>query len=352
MIDAVSLSDRFRADEMNEAMVPDITALSTGIGASSDRSMWWKLKQILEYQIAIGNYPVGAKLPGVRNLARALGVNKNTVSRAYVELRREGLVESVKGKGVIVINLPKLKDLEKVADELAQRVTILLQEAMGLGLDPGRIRQVLWPVLDSCNGSVFPHAAVVECNEVDARHFASELSTQLSIPFQPVVLPKSLPKGGKLLREFDFVVTPLFHLNEVSAVMEDCPGEVEGVLLAPDIKVILELAKMSSTLAIGLVALGDRKRTVSSLADLLRSYTSAKVKACAIYDADALHKLFDASDVLVDTLACHDELMKMSPHQRVITLNFGVDQQSRDYLRYRIRTLQRRYFAVSEQPFG
>lgn len=337
---------------MNEAMDPDITTLSMGVGASSDRSMWWKLKQILEYQIAIGNYPVGAKLPGVRNLARALGVNKNTVSRAYVELRREGLVESVKGKGVMVTNLPKLKDPEKVADELAQRVTTLTQEAMGLGLDPGRIRQVLLPVLERCNGSVFPHAAVVECNEVDAHHFAGELSTQLSIPFQSVVLPKSLAEGGKLLREFDFVVTPLFHLNEVSAVMEDCPGEVEGVLLTPDIKVVLELAKMPSTLTIGLVALGDRKRTVSSLADLLRSYISAKVEACAIDDTDALQRMFDASDVLVDTLACHDELTNMSPQQRVVTLNFGVDRQSRDYLQYRIQTLQRRYLAVSEQPFG
>lgn len=41
----------------------------------------------------------GDELPPVRQLASDLGINLNTVARAYKELEREGLVSSVRGRG-------------------------------------------------------------------------------------------------------------------------------------------------------------------------------------------------------------------------------------------------------------
>jgi GntR family transcriptional regulator len=309
---------------------------------AADRSMWRQLKQILEYQIAIGNYPKGSTLPGVRGLALALGVNKNTVSRAYVELRREGLVESVKGKGVVVVNRPASKDRAAVAEEFSERVTPLIQQALWLGLEPARIREVLARIVDGLDVSRFPRVAYVECNAFDAGSLAEELTAQLSIPFEAVVLPPSPAQGSLRLREFDLVVTPLFHLQEVAAAMQDCPGQIEGVLLTPDVEVMLEIARLDSHVTLGLVALGDRKRSVASLADLLRSHTGARVLACAIYETAALQTIFSQADLIVDTLACHEQLMQLSPPKKVLTLRFSVDRQSVDYLGYRIRLLQQR----------
>lgn len=340
------------ATSKNNMIEQGIIGLGLTIEAGTDRSMWRKLKQILEYQIAIGNYPKGTTLPGVRKLALALGVNKNTVSRAYVELRREGLVESIKGKGVIVVNTPESKDPEAVAEELSQRVTPLIQQAIWLGLDPATIREILARVLDGLDGSRFPRVAYVECNQYDARSLAEELSTQLSIPFEPVVLPKSPAEGSDLLRGFDLVVTPLFHLQEVSTIMDDCLAEIEGILLAPDIEIMLEIAKLDSHATIGMVGLGDRKRSIASLADLLRTHTSARVMACAIYETRALQEIFSKADVLVDTLACHEQLMKLSPPVSVTTLKFGVDRQSIDYLRYRLRMLQRSNVSLDAESIG
>ncbi|PGM58861.1 GntR family transcriptional regulator [Bacillus sp. AFS053548] len=49
----------------------------------------------------------GDKLPSVRELATTLVINPNTVSRAYQELERTGIIETIRGKGTFVIGLTK-----------------------------------------------------------------------------------------------------------------------------------------------------------------------------------------------------------------------------------------------------
>lgn len=58
-------------------------------------------KQILEF-ISIGILLPNDKLPSVRHLASQIGVNPNTVSKAYQELEMQGYIYSVKGKGCFI----------------------------------------------------------------------------------------------------------------------------------------------------------------------------------------------------------------------------------------------------------
>jgi len=52
------------------------------------------------YELAVlGQLRANDQLPSVRNLARDLGVNPNTVQKAYQELERENIIYSVTGKG-------------------------------------------------------------------------------------------------------------------------------------------------------------------------------------------------------------------------------------------------------------
>lgn len=52
--------------------------------------------------IMVGDLKNGDKLPSVRSLARDLGVNPNTVQKAYAELERNRIIYSVTGKGNFV----------------------------------------------------------------------------------------------------------------------------------------------------------------------------------------------------------------------------------------------------------
>ncbi len=53
---------------------------------------------------ASGALQPGEALPGIRPLAEQLRVNRNTVAKAYLELEREGVVETRQGKGCFLRN--------------------------------------------------------------------------------------------------------------------------------------------------------------------------------------------------------------------------------------------------------
>jgi GntR family transcriptional regulator len=58
-----------------------------------------QLKQKICELAAIGQLRPNDQLPSVRSFARELGINPNTVQKAYQELEREGIIYSVTGKG-------------------------------------------------------------------------------------------------------------------------------------------------------------------------------------------------------------------------------------------------------------
>ncbi|GGS87619.1 GntR family transcriptional regulator [Nonomuraea spiralis] len=73
--------------------------------------------------IGEGSYAPGERLPPARDLARALGINPNTVLRALRDLRDEGLLEFRRGRGVSVAGRADGRAL------LVQRARELLEEA-------------------------------------------------------------------------------------------------------------------------------------------------------------------------------------------------------------------------------
>lgn len=62
-------------------------------------------EQILDQirsSVAKGEIKLGEKIPSVREMARAMKINPNTVMRAYQELERDGLTEKRRGQGTFI----------------------------------------------------------------------------------------------------------------------------------------------------------------------------------------------------------------------------------------------------------
>jgi len=68
--------------------------------------------------IADGEAAQGERLPPAIDLARELGVNKNTVIRALHLLRDEGLLDFTRGRGVRVVGTPERGAVLERIDEL------------------------------------------------------------------------------------------------------------------------------------------------------------------------------------------------------------------------------------------
>ncbi len=85
----------------------------------------------------------GDKLPSVRELASMLTTNPNTVSKAYSELERMKIIETLRGKGTFVAidYKPKLEE-DKMA-KLKEDLKRLLMDAHYMGIKKGDIKKIM-----------------------------------------------------------------------------------------------------------------------------------------------------------------------------------------------------------------
>lgn len=77
----------------------------------------------------------GDKLPSVRELSTILTINPNTVSKAYMELEKQNIVESIKGKGTFITSDYRKPVSEEKISKLILDFKILILEANYLGLE-------------------------------------------------------------------------------------------------------------------------------------------------------------------------------------------------------------------------
>ena len=72
------------------------------IDHAGDVLLWRQVADDLEARIKAGELPPGSKLRGELDLAEDYGVSRVTVRRAALELRKQGLLRVVTGKGTFV----------------------------------------------------------------------------------------------------------------------------------------------------------------------------------------------------------------------------------------------------------
>jgi DNA-binding transcriptional regulator YhcF (GntR family) len=88
--------------------------------------------------ILSGALPQGHRLPGVRDLAQAVGVNANTVRAVYARLEAEGLLTAEHGRGTFVAR-------EAAPDpRLAAIAVRAAEEARAIGADPREVAAALY----------------------------------------------------------------------------------------------------------------------------------------------------------------------------------------------------------------
>jgi GntR family transcriptional regulator len=93
--------------------------------------------------VARGDLVEGDRLPSVRELAKQIAVNPNTVIRAYEALEHDGLIVRRQGAGCFVTaNGSTLKSSERTR-QLKQLMRRTVTDAFHLGFKPQAIRKAL-----------------------------------------------------------------------------------------------------------------------------------------------------------------------------------------------------------------
>lgn len=106
------------------------------------RPIYLQIVEELKKRAVRGQYPPGKQLPSVREMAREMGVNANTMARAYLELERAGFTYSRRGQGSFICDDPKRLNTERhlLATAALRRFS---DNIKALGLDEAQIIQLL-----------------------------------------------------------------------------------------------------------------------------------------------------------------------------------------------------------------
>jgi len=115
------------------------------IRLDSDIALTDQIRRGIRQAIAAGEVAPGDPLPTVRQLATDLGINLNTVARAYRQLEVDGLVTAVRGRGTVVKAARETtrEAEETVKERLVAEVRNLLANARLAGLSRQQTQEVV-----------------------------------------------------------------------------------------------------------------------------------------------------------------------------------------------------------------
>jgi len=98
------------------------------------RPIYEQIIDNIKEQVIRGSLKPGDQLPSVRQLAAMLTVNANTVMKAYSELEREEVIETIRGKGAFIAMTPSKVASERQLVELhrALKTSCIAMHYMGM----------------------------------------------------------------------------------------------------------------------------------------------------------------------------------------------------------------------------
>ena len=103
----------------------------------------------MKFAVADGALRSGELVPSVRELARDLAINPNTVARAYRQLQDDGVLETVRGTGLAVAAAARRPCQSERTKLIRARLRQVLEEAQRSGLDVGEIGQMFQTELEA-----------------------------------------------------------------------------------------------------------------------------------------------------------------------------------------------------------
>ena len=116
------------------------------------RPIYLQIVENIKLLISKGALTENEKLPSVRALSLELGINPNTIQRAYGELERQEIIITVPGKGVFVSDKTENVAEERKAESL-RKLDAALSEARSAGVCKDTILEHVGKIFGNEGGS-------------------------------------------------------------------------------------------------------------------------------------------------------------------------------------------------------
>lgn len=234
------------------------------VDSASATPVYRQIVEQIRYLVEGGGLGPGDRLPPVRQLADNLGVNRNTVAKAYAMLRERGLIETKGASGTTIADAPP-RERSDPREELREAVLAAVRG----GMTPEEVRDTAYAIARQAGSDV--RAVFAECNEERASAFAKELSDRL----HAVIRPSLLTELDTSTADAELVITTFFHLAEVRRWAHTCgrPIETVAIVVAPHIRTLMKVAELPEGVRAGV------RYSTPHQADQVRDWLAAAARA-------------------------------------------------------------------------
>ena len=110
---------------------------------SDELAIYDQIVRQVKFAAAGGVIREGELIPSVRELARELTINPNTVARAYRRLQDDGVLCAVRGTGLTVAEGAARRCREERIELIRSRLDQVFAEARQSGLNPRKLRALV-----------------------------------------------------------------------------------------------------------------------------------------------------------------------------------------------------------------
>ena len=111
--------------------------------------IYLQIVEQVKRSVALGVLAPGEQLPTVKQLATDLVVNPNTIARAYRELERDEVIETMPGRGSFVAGNGAVAGAKRAVSDVADQALIqAVREARSMGLARNDLKALFERALD------------------------------------------------------------------------------------------------------------------------------------------------------------------------------------------------------------
>lgn len=302
------------------------------LNRNSGVPLYKQVKNLITEMIRSGELFTGYKMPTERELSESLSISRNTVSTAYKDLEKEGLLISHQGKGTYVAEDSGISLSNDLKERIIRFVDLGLEEAIETGLEP---KDFLKLVEDRVNEKVnmmrSSSAVYIECNTEQAEFFATQLQKGTNMECESLTIADLIEMNDdtKLtLFNSKVIVSTFNHLPEVVEYTKGFGKEVLGVAINPDLSTVVKIARMPANTKFAFVCISEefqlkveKALEAAGLVDLDIEYTHTQ-------DKEELKEKIQYKDMVLVSPGRYRDVIELIEKNKVLNFVYNLDDGS------------------------
>ena len=109
----------------------------------SSKPIYEQIIEQVKFHVLKGHLKPGDAIPSVRKLALDISITPGTVAKAYQELERQHIIETIRGKGTFIAGKIELKPDDDRMEESKKMMRSAVLEMKVMGLSEEQVTEVV-----------------------------------------------------------------------------------------------------------------------------------------------------------------------------------------------------------------